>query len=122
MIAPGAIEAALEAAGGADEQAGATRRTLELELRQARYETDRAQRQYDAVEPEHRLVVETLERRWNAALERVAELEQRLAALAVPTQAAAIDRASLLPSRKTCRPSGDIPKPTWHSRSVSCDC
>jgi hypothetical protein len=33
------------------------------------------------VEPEHRLVVGTLERRWNAALERVQGVEQRLATL-----------------------------------------
>jgi DNA invertase Pin-like site-specific DNA recombinase len=97
VIAPGAIEAALEAAEQADGQTDATRRALELELRQARYEAERAQRQYDAVEPEHRLVVETLERRWNAALARVAELEQRLAALtATDAQAVPVDRAQLL--------------------------
>ena len=37
VVAPGAIEAALEAAEQADEQTGATRRALELELRQAHY-------------------------------------------------------------------------------------
>jgi hypothetical protein len=46
------------------------------QLREARYEADRARRQYDAVEPEHRLVATTLERRWNAALARVNELEE----------------------------------------------
>lgn len=97
VIAPGAIEAALEAVDRGEEQADATRRALELELRQARYEADRAQRQYNAVEPEHRLVVETLEGRWNATLERVSELEQRLAALATATAGPApVDRAQLL--------------------------
>jgi len=38
----------------------------------------RAERQYDTVEPENRLVAETLERRWNEALARVGELERRL--------------------------------------------
>ena len=97
VVAPGAIEAALEAAEQADEQTGATRRALELELRQAHYEAERAQRQYDAVEPEHRLVVETLERRWNAALAQVAGLEQRLAALTATTaRAVPVDRPQLL--------------------------
>ena len=41
----------------------AARRAVDLELRAARYEAERARRQYDAVEPEHRLVAETLEAR-----------------------------------------------------------
>jgi DNA invertase Pin-like site-specific DNA recombinase len=81
VLAPGAIEAALASAGRTAEEAAAIRQALELELREAQYEAGRAQRQYDAVEPENRLVAETLERRWNTALERVAALERRLAAL-----------------------------------------
>ncbi len=85
VVTPGAIEAALAAATQVDEVTAATRRALELELREARYEAERAQRQYDAVEPEHRLVAETLERRWNAALDRVRAVERRLAGLAAET-------------------------------------
>ena len=96
IVAPGAIEAALDAVDQADAQTDATRRALDLELRQARYEADRAQRQYDAVEPENRLVGETLERRWNAALARVAELEQRMATLAPMVRPVRVDRAQLL--------------------------
>jgi excisionase family DNA binding protein len=51
-------------------------RQLEFELERARYEAERCQRQYSAVDPEHRLVARTLEGRWNQALERVAELER----------------------------------------------
>ena len=43
---------------------------LELALEQARYEAARAGRQYDAVEPENRIVASELERRWNERLER----------------------------------------------------
>jgi len=97
VVTPGAIEAALATAAAGEEAQAAVRRALELELREARYEADRAQRQYDAVEPEHRLVAETLERRWNAALERVQRVEERLAALAADAQRRpAADRASLL--------------------------
>jgi DNA invertase Pin-like site-specific DNA recombinase len=96
VIAPGAIEAAVDAVDQTDAETDATRRALELELRQARYEADRTQRQYDAVEPENRLVGETLERRWNAALARVAELEHRLAILPPPARLAPVDRAQLL--------------------------
>jgi hypothetical protein len=49
------------------------------------------------VEPENRLVADTLERRWNAALERVAAIERRLAALRdAPPPPAPPDRAVLL--------------------------
>jgi DNA invertase Pin-like site-specific DNA recombinase len=97
VVAPGAIEAALDTADRVADQTDATRRALELEVRHARYDAARAQRQYDAAEPEHRLVVETLERRWNAALERVTEVEQRLAAMAAEgPPRTAVDRAQLL--------------------------
>jgi hypothetical protein len=52
------------------------RRQRELQLEQARYEGRLAQRQYDAVDPDNRLVASELERRWNEKLERVARLEQ----------------------------------------------
>jgi hypothetical protein len=44
-------------------------------LQQARYEAARAQRQYDAADPENRLVAGELERRWNERLTAVQDLE-----------------------------------------------
>jgi DNA invertase Pin-like site-specific DNA recombinase len=44
-------------------------------LERARYEVQRAERQYQAVEPENRLVVRTLEQRWEAALLEVRKTE-----------------------------------------------
>ena len=38
------------------------------QLERARYETDRAARPYQAVEPENRLVARELERRWEETL------------------------------------------------------
>ena len=55
------------------------RRVIELALEKARYETSRIRRQYDAVDPDNRLVAGELESRWNDSLQRVAELEQQLA-------------------------------------------
>jgi DNA invertase Pin-like site-specific DNA recombinase len=54
------------------------RDALTLALERARYEAGRAQRQYEAVDPENRLVAGELEKRWNTALLRVTELEQQL--------------------------------------------
>jgi hypothetical protein len=50
-------------------------------LERARYEANRARRQFDAVEPENRLVAAELEVRWNHTLEQAAALEARLAAM-----------------------------------------
>jgi len=51
---------------------------LQLQLERAQYEADRCFRQFDAVEPENRLVARTLERQWNQALKRVNELKLRI--------------------------------------------
>ncbi len=52
-----------------------------LAIVQARYETARAQRQYDAVDASNRLVAAELERRWNAALQAQVALEGELESL-----------------------------------------
>jgi Recombinase zinc beta ribbon domain len=52
------------------------RRQRALQLEQARYDARLAQRQYERVDPDNRLVANELERRWNEKLERVAHLEQ----------------------------------------------
>src|SRR5246127_1779758 len=48
------------------------------DLEAARYAGQRAQRQYDAADPQNRLVADELERRWNQALQRVQEVELRI--------------------------------------------
>ena len=78
LIAPLGIDAALQATADR-ERAGAERlQQIELALEQARYEAARAHRQYDAVDPENRLVAGHLERRWNERLAEVARLEDDL--------------------------------------------
>ena len=57
------------------------RQSLALAIEQARYEVDRARRQYDLVDPANRLVAGELESRWNAALSRMAELDRQLTEL-----------------------------------------
>ena len=49
-------------------------------VERARYEAERARRQYDAVEPENRLVARNMERAWEAALGQMARAEADLAA------------------------------------------
>lgn len=57
-------------------------RQVELGLEQARFETARARRQYDAVDPDNRLVASELERRWNERLIAARALEDERDALA----------------------------------------
>lgn len=79
VVQPGAIEAAR--AAWARDAAGESQmlQALALQAEQARFEASRAQRQYDAVDPDNRIVARELEQRWNTALESVALIEQRLA-------------------------------------------
>ena len=46
-------------------------------LQRARYEAAHAERQYQAVDPEHRLVARELERRWERALGEQHQLEEQ---------------------------------------------
>ena len=77
-LEPSTIEAALEAAAKVGQQDQAREEALALELEQARYEARLAARRYEAVDPDNRLVAGELERRWNAALGRAQEVDQRL--------------------------------------------
>jgi hypothetical protein len=53
---------------------------LQRDLQAARYRVQRAERQYEAADPENRLVTQELERRWNVALQEVRAIESRIAA------------------------------------------
>jgi DNA invertase Pin-like site-specific DNA recombinase len=48
----------------------------QLRLERARFDAERAKRQYDAVEPENRLVARNLERHWEATLRAVEAVER----------------------------------------------
>jgi hypothetical protein len=80
-------------------EAAEKQRQLELALQQARYEADPARRQYDAVDPDSRLVAGELERRWNEKLREVrgmrlgADLEQAWSHPAATTATRQEDRA-----------------------------
>jgi len=74
-LQPLGVEAALAAIEARGQRRSEKKDHLELALQQARYEAARAQRQYDATDPENRLVAGELERRWNERLVAVRDLE-----------------------------------------------
>ncbi len=79
VVRPGAIKAAAEAEAQAAHRRDQARDAMLRDLEAARYAADRAFRQYDAADPENRLVAGELETRWNHALARVGEIETRIA-------------------------------------------
>jgi DNA invertase Pin-like site-specific DNA recombinase len=81
ILAPLGIEAALAAIDDGQDRHRDQRRQAELALEAARYEAGLARRQYDAVDPDNRLVAGELERRWNDRLVTAQRLEAQLAAI-----------------------------------------
>jgi DNA invertase Pin-like site-specific DNA recombinase len=81
-LQPLGVESALAAIEARGQERSEKRRQLELAVQQARYEAARAQRQYDATDPDNRLVAGELEHRWNERLAAVRGLEQEIDQLA----------------------------------------
>lgn len=75
-LEPDKLALALATLEQVEHEAQALQHQWHLRLERARYEADRAQRQYNAVEPENRLVARSLERQWEERLRAVEELEQ----------------------------------------------
>jgi Recombinase/Recombinase zinc beta ribbon domain len=81
VLKPLGIHAAVKAMATQTSEISAARRQLELALQEARFSAAYARRQYDAVDPDNRLVAGELERRWNEALRVVHRLEGEIAEL-----------------------------------------
>lgn len=78
VVQPGAVEAAVLANQEESLRQDQALEAWKREWEAARYAAQRAQKQYDLADPENRLVTDELERRWNEALRRVQDLEQRI--------------------------------------------
>ena len=81
-LQPAGIEATLRAIEHATSDHQARVRSVELQLERAQIHADRAHRQFDACEPENRLVVRTLEREWEQRLTEVRAAERAVAEVA----------------------------------------
>jgi DNA invertase Pin-like site-specific DNA recombinase len=76
---PVGMDATLAALEALEREQAAISRHWQLRLERARYEVAMAQRQYDAVDPDNRLVARELERRWNTALGALETLDSEYA-------------------------------------------
>jgi DNA invertase Pin-like site-specific DNA recombinase len=113
-LSPAAVEASLQLAEDVELERAALQRQWRQRLERARYEAERARRQYDAVEPEDRLVARTLERQWEQALAEElrlrAEHERFMASQALPLTAVELATIRQL--------TEDIPA-LWHAPSTT---
>lgn len=75
-LAPSALEVSLQVAADWQKERQQADDQWQYQLQRAQYEADRARRQYNAVEPENRLVCRTLEQEWEQKLRAYRELEE----------------------------------------------
>ncbi len=75
-LEPAALELSLRAIENVEQERKRLHDQWRLKLERVQYEVSRAERQYHAVEPENRLVVRSLEARWEEALKKQRELEE----------------------------------------------
>ena len=111
VVEPAAVEASVKLANEDASKNDAATEALRLELKGARYAAARAERQYDAVEPENRLVADELERRWNVALDRVHQLEARVEKVHATVLSKSVDSA------RFTKLGNDVAR-VWHSSTT----
>jgi len=75
-LAPSALEVSLQVAADWKKEREEVDAQWQYRLQRADYEADRARRQYDAVEPENRLVCRTLEAAWEQKIRAARELHE----------------------------------------------
>jgi DNA invertase Pin-like site-specific DNA recombinase len=80
VLEPAALAATAKALCDAEKTHATNLRAFTLSVERARFDVDRARRQYDAVEPENRLVARTLERALEAKLTAQRQTERDLLA------------------------------------------
>ncbi|MCP4603866.1 MAG: recombinase family protein [Proteobacteria bacterium] len=76
VIKPKQIQAAIEALEEIERREENVDHQWRMKIERAEYEANLAQRRYEAVDPDNRLVAGTLEKRWNEALVRFEKVRQ----------------------------------------------
>jgi hypothetical protein len=75
-LRPDQLTLALAALAQVEQEEHAAHKQWELRLERVRYQAQRAERQYQAVEPENRLVARSLEKQWEEQLRAVETVEK----------------------------------------------
>ena len=97
-----------------EEQDRALEKQWQLRIERARYDAQRAERQFDACEPENRVVARTLEKRWNDKLAAIEELEREYEAFKSTHRSELTD----LDRRRILQLADDFPR-LWSASTTS---
>jgi DNA invertase Pin-like site-specific DNA recombinase len=113
-VQPAALEASLAAAVDIERERENLLRHWQQRRERARYEAERAGRQYHACEPENRLVARTLERQWDEALQQQRQLDEAFERWqrSAPVQLSEADRAAIRAL------AADLPA-VWHAATTT---
>lgn len=114
VLEPASVELSLRAADDLQQERERLHQQWQQRVERAGYEVDRAARQYQAVEPENRLVARELERRWEEALLQQRRIEEDYARFhrEQPAGLSEQERAAILAL------AADIPR-LWHASQTS---
>lgn len=116
-VTPLTIKLALEALTGLEERDKLISAQWHRRIERARYEVELAERRYEEVDPSNRLIASTLEKRWNDAMQRMADLEAELAAF----ERQALRSVTAEQKRQILQLGRDFPR-LWKARTTSaCD-
>jgi len=113
-LAPAGLNIQLKALQELHDQQDLALEHLQLHLQRAQYEAERAFRQFDAVEPENRLVARTLEGQWNESLKRLEQLKARIRQRKRSSQ----DRLSKIQEDELQHLAHNLPA-IWHAPSTT---
>jgi DNA invertase Pin-like site-specific DNA recombinase len=113
-LAPAALQACLTAAQQLEAGHDATLAQWRRQIETARYAAVKAERRYQAVDPEHRLVARGLEAAWEAALTELATAETELA-----RREQARPRALTPQERAAVLALGDDLESVWHADTTT---
>jgi DNA invertase Pin-like site-specific DNA recombinase len=96
-LEPAALEASLAAVADIEQERAELLKQWNLKMERIDYEVDRACRQYQACEPDNRLVARELERRWEEALKQQRQLQEEFERWkrSAPGRLSAQDRQSI---------------------------
>jgi DNA invertase Pin-like site-specific DNA recombinase len=113
-VEPAALEASLAAVADIERERAELLRHWQLRRERARYEAERAARQYHACEPENRLVARTLEHAWEEALRQQRQLDEEFEAWqrSAPARLSEQDRDAIRAL------AGDLPA-LWHAETTT---
>ena len=113
-LEPAALELSLKAAADTETERARLHRHWKQQLERVRYDTERAARQYQSVEPENRLVARELESQWEQALIKQRQTEEDYARF----ESQQPSRLSKEESQSIRKLSTDIPA-IWHASTTS---